>query len=198
MTSQAMERRRLLRCAARAGLAIAAAGLLRPFAALGLTGSTQAGVMFRLQSSAFQDRQPIPKRYSCEGQNVSPPLAWSGAPAGTQSFALVCYDPDAPGSTFYHWAVFDLPWSLTKLPEALPKGAEAGGGRQAINDFGERGYGGPCPPPGHGVHHYHFELFAVRVATLGLPADARSTTVEMAAKHEALALTELVGLYVIG
>lgn len=198
MTPQGMERRRLLRRAAHAGLALATAGLLRPLAAPDLIVSAQAGVMFRLQSGAFQDRQPIPPRYGCEGQDISPPLSWTGAPAGTQSFALVCFDPDAPARTFYHWALFDLPWSVTGLPEAYPKGAAAGAGRQAINDFGESAYGGPCPPRGHGVHRYHFELFAVRTATLGLAADARCPTVEMAAKREALALTELVGLYVIG
>jgi Raf kinase inhibitor-like YbhB/YbcL family protein len=198
MTSQREERRRLLLRAARAGLALATADLLRPLVAPDLIGGAQAGETFRLQSAAFKDRERIPPRYSCQGEDISPPLSWSGAPAGTESFALVCYDTDAPGRTFYHWAIFDLPASRTTLPEAYPKGAEAGGSRQAVNDFGDNAYGGPCPPPGHGVHHYHFALFAVRLAKLGLAPDVRCPAVEMAAKRQALSTTDLIGLYSIG
>lgn len=187
------ERRLLLRTA-HAALVLATARLLRPLVAV----AQEADTMFRLKSGAFRDRERIPQRYSCQGENISPPLSWSGAPDGTQSFALVCYDPDAPGRTFYHWAIYDLPADRATLPEDFPRGAEAGGSRQAINDFGDSGYGGPCPPRGHGIHHYHFELFALRTAKLGLAADAGCPAVEMAAKRQAIAAAELIGLYSIG
>ena len=194
MASHDRERRRLLAGTARAAMLLAASRLLRPFAAI----AQESDSMFMLKSAAFRDRERIPQRYSCQGENISPPLSWSGTPAGTQSFALVCYDPDAPGRTFYHWAIYDLPASRMTLPEAVPKGAEALGGRQATNDFGDGGYGGPCPPRGYGIHHYHFALFALPTAKLGVGSDARCPTVEMAAKRQALATAELIGLYSIG
>ncbi len=147
----------------------------------------------RLTSAGFTNGSEIPARFTCDGANLSPPLAWSGAPPGTRSFAILCRDPDAPSGTWYHWAAFDIPRGAEALEERLPPGSATI--RQAINDFGKRGYGGPCPPHGHGSHHYHFALYALDVEHLDVPASARCRDVEKAAKAHALAAAELVGLY---
>jgi Raf kinase inhibitor-like YbhB/YbcL family protein len=110
-----------------------------------------------LRSPAFVDGQPIPTRYTCDGENVSPELQWSDIDPETVSLALTCEDPDAPGRTFTHWLIWDLSPSKGGLGAGeVPKSA-----RQGRNDFGAIGYGGPCPPPGHGIHHYHFRLYAL-------------------------------------
>jgi Raf kinase inhibitor-like YbhB/YbcL family protein len=150
---------------------------------------------FQLSSAAFKDGERIPDRYTCTGQDISPPLAWSGAPEGARSFALLCDDPDAPGGTWHHWAVFDLPADTRSLPEAYPTDATVGTSRQAVNDFRRTGYGGPCPPPGHGVHHYRFRLLALTVARLDLDAKARCLQVEAAARPHILAEARLTGTY---
>jgi len=147
----------------------------------------------RLTSAGFTHGSEIPAHFTCDGGNLSPPLAWSGAPPGTRSFAIICRDPDAPSGAWYHWAAFDIPRSADTLEEHVsPSSATI---RQAINDFGKRGYGGPCPPHGHGPHHYHFALYALGVEHLEAPASARCRDVEKAAKAHALATAELIGLY---
>jgi Raf kinase inhibitor-like YbhB/YbcL family protein len=123
------------------------------------------------------------------------PLEWSGAPAGTQSFALVVDDPDAPGGTFFHWALWNVPAATQSLPEDYPTDPEVDGTRQGTNDFGDTGFGPPCPPPGHGPHRYRFKLFALGTEGLDLPAGARCADVEKAAAHQAIERTELVGTY---
>jgi Raf kinase inhibitor-like YbhB/YbcL family protein len=148
-----------------------------------------------LTSSAFADGEPIPEIHSCDGADISPPLSWSGAPAGTRSFALLCDDPDAPGGTWTHWAACDIAANVSGLPEDHPKDARVGDVRQAVTDFGRPGYGGPCPPPGHGVHHYNFRLLALDVARLDLPADATFADVAEAAEAHVLDSAELVGTY---
>jgi Raf kinase inhibitor-like YbhB/YbcL family protein len=140
-----------------------------------------------LTSSAFQNGQPIPAQYSCDGTDQAPPLAWGEPPAGTRSFALVVDDPDAPDGTFRHWGAYDIPASARSVP--------ASGISQATNDFGKTGYGGPCPPPGHGVHHYHFKLYALDVDKLALPSGAKVEQVEAEAQKHALARGELIGTY---
>ena len=150
---------------------------------------------FRLVSSAFADGQSIPARYTCEGKDISPALEWSDAPRGTRSFALVCSDPDAPMGTWYHWAVFDIAAETTRLQEAYPTDARVGTTRQAVTDFKRTGYGGPCPPKGHGVHHYHFQLMALDVATLSVSASPNCRDVERAAKGHILGETVLTGTY---
>lgn len=150
---------------------------------------------FRLSSTAFADGAAIPRRFTCEGEDVSPPLAWSGAPAGAESFALVCSDADAPAGTWYHWAVFDIPAAAVSLAESHPKDATVGGIRQGLNDFKRTGYGGPCPPRGHGIHHYRFVLTALGVASLGLKPGAGAREVEREAKRRALGEAVLVGTY---
>jgi len=148
-----------------------------------------------LESSAFENNARVPDRYTCTGGDISPPLAWSGAPARTRSFTVLCRDPDAPGGTWYHWAVFDIPVDQSGLPEAYPKQARSGGIRQAVNDFRRSGYGGPCPPPGHGVHHYRFRLLALDVERLELDRYAKCADVANAAEPHALEEVVLVGTY---
>jgi Raf kinase inhibitor-like YbhB/YbcL family protein len=142
-----------------------------------------------LTSTAFEDGQPIPRQYTCDGADRIPALSWDEPPAGTRSFALVVDDPDAPGGTFRHWGVYDIPASARSIGGEEQIGSEAG------NDFGKTGYGGPCPPPGHGVHHYHFKLFALPADRLGLGAGAGVADVEAAAGKQALATGELIGTY---
>jgi Raf kinase inhibitor-like YbhB/YbcL family protein len=143
----------------------------------------------QLSSSAFQDGQPIPTQYTCDGANQSPPLQWGEPPPGTKSFALVIDDPDAPSGTFRHWGVFDIPASARSL------GGEQRAGTEGANDFGKPGYGGPCPPKGHGVHHYHFKLFALDTDRLDVGANAKVADIENAAQQHALAQGELIGMY---
>jgi Raf kinase inhibitor-like YbhB/YbcL family protein len=150
---------------------------------------------FRLASAGFPDGQGIPKRYTCEGEDLSPPLAWSGAPPVTRSYLLVCDDPDAPAGTWHHWAVFDVPATATALTEGVPRDAQVDAMRQAINDFGETGYRGPCPPRGHGTHHYHFRLMALDVDRLSVKDRAKCKEVAAAARSHVIASAELVGTY---
>jgi Raf kinase inhibitor-like YbhB/YbcL family protein len=151
---------------------------------------------FTLTSPSIRDGASVPPRHACTGENLSPPLSWQGAPEGAKSFALVCADPDAPSGTFRHWAVFDIPGTAASLDEALPPSPDLpDGSRQAVNDFGKPGYGGPCPPKGHGVHHYHFRLTALDVERLDLPARPTCRQVEAAVRSHALAAVEIVGLF---
>lgn len=148
----------------------------------------------KLISSAFLDGAAIPRRYTCEGENLSPPLAWRDAPSATKSFALVCNDPDAPAGTWHHWALYDMAPSKTSLGEGVSR-REAAAFRQGANDFGEPGYGGPCPPPGHGPHHYEFRLLALSVDRLGVSSGARCAEIEREARRHLLAEASLVGIY---
>jgi Raf kinase inhibitor-like YbhB/YbcL family protein len=140
-----------------------------------------------LTSTAFQDGQAIPAQYTCDGADQPPPLAWDDPPAGTKSFALVVDDPDAPSGTFRHWAAFNIPGSARSL--------QAGAFDEAVNDFGKPGYGGPCPPKGHGPHHYRFKLIALDVDRLGRGAGAKVADVEKEAEKHAVGRAELTGLY---
>jgi Raf kinase inhibitor-like YbhB/YbcL family protein len=142
-----------------------------------------------LSSDAFADGQPIPTQYTCDGADQTPTLHWGEPPAGTKSFALVVDDPDAPSGTFRHWGVYDIPASTRSLGGSQKIGTEVS------NDFGKAGYGGPCPPKGHGPHHYHFKLFALDTDKLGLPPNAKVADVENAAREHALAEGELIGTY---
>jgi Raf kinase inhibitor-like YbhB/YbcL family protein len=137
--------------------------------------------------------------FGCTGQNVSPSLSWSGAPAGTKSFALTAYDPDAPtGSGWWHWVVVNLPASTTGLPKGagaadgskLPKGA-----LQVRTDFGAPGYGGPCPPEGDSPHHYVFTIYALDLDKLDVTADSSAALVGYYLNYHTLAKDSLVGLY---
>lgn len=146
-----------------------------------------------LTSTSFQGSQ-IPAKFTCSGAGISPQLAWSATPAGTASFALIVADPDAPRGTFVHWVLYDLPATVRALPEGLPGlGQLTDGSRQGRNDFGEVGYGGPCPPRGS-AHHYHFTLYALDVK-LNLPVGATRAQVEAAMQSHILARGELIGIY---
>jgi Raf kinase inhibitor-like YbhB/YbcL family protein len=147
----------------------------------------------KLTSTAFQDSGMIPKKYTCDGENVSPPLEWSGVPQTTKSLALICEDPDAPGKTWVHWVVFDLPASRTSLPENVPpQETIAGGGKQGMNDFKKIGYGGPCPPSG--THRYFFKIYAVD-AELNLDGQTTKDQLLQAMKDHILGQGELMGRY---
>ena len=146
--------------------------------------------MMKLTSSSFDRDAPIPAKYTGEGADVSPALAWSGAPSGTKELALVCDDPDAPRPTpWVHWVLAKIPATTTSFAEGV-----TGIGVEGVNDFGRNGYGGPLPPKGHGTHHYHFKLYA-----LDVPVDARMglTKDELLAamKGHVVAEAEIVGTY---
>jgi Raf kinase inhibitor-like YbhB/YbcL family protein len=141
-----------------------------------------------LTSSAFERGAAIPQRYTCEGDDLSPPLAWSGLPEGTRSLALILDDPDAPRGTFTHW----LGWGIDPATGGLPEGQSAP--VEGRNDFGRTGYGGPCPPPGHGPHRYVFRLYALD-DELSLEAGADKPALEEAITGRSLGVAELTGTY---
>jgi Raf kinase inhibitor-like YbhB/YbcL family protein len=154
------------------------------------------GARFTLESPAFGDGEAIPREYTCDGRDISPPLRWSGAPQGAKSYALIMYDPDAPAGTFIHWVIYDIPASRTELPEAVPrKPVVEGIGVQGVNDFRRVGYGGPCPPPWHGEHRYFFALHALSTETLGLGEGADADEVLEAMKGKVLGYALLMGRY---
>lgn len=144
-----------------------------------------------LSSPAFRQGEKIPDRYTCQGEDISPPLAWSEAPAGTRALALIMDDPDAPGGIFTHWVIFDLPPERRQLPEAVP--AEFPDALQGRNDFGSNGYGGPCPPPGS-PHHYRFILYALD-QQLDVMAGSSKEQVVDAMKGHILGQGQLLGIY---
>ncbi len=148
----------------------------------------------QLTSSAFQDGKPIPSKYTCDGEDVSPPLTWTNVPPETKGLALISDDPDAPVGTWVHWVLYDLPPTTAGLSEAVPKSPElANGAKQGMNDFRRIGYGGPCPPPGK-PHRYYFKLYALDTV-LGLKPGATKAEVEKAMKGHILAQGQLMGTY---
>lgn len=149
----------------------------------------------KLESAAFASGGSIPKQYTCDGEDRSPALSWSGVPEGTQSFVLACVDPDAPSGLFHHWAAYDIPASFRGLGAGYGKKSIDPAVRQAVNDFGKPGYGGPCPPRSHKAHHYHFRLSALDVPSLEAPPTAKCTEIIALAREHEIAAAELVGLY---
>jgi len=151
------------------------------------------GVGMELTSQAFHAGDMIPAKYTCDGQDISPPLRWSDPPTGTQSFALISDDPDAPMGTWVHWVIWNIPSSARVLEEHFPKTASLpNGASQGTTDFHRVGYGGPCPPSG--THRYFFKLYALD-ATLNLPSSATKKDLEKAMQGHILAQTELMGTY---
>ena len=149
---------------------------------------------FRIESAAFNQGALIPPRFSCNGENVSPPLKWTDPPAGAHSFALIVDDPDAPGGTWTHWVVFNLPAQTRALDENAPKQDKLpNGGLQGLNSFESVGYGGPCPPPGK-AHRYFFRLYALDTV-LRLQPRAPREDVAPALKGHTLGETQLMGLF---
>ena len=147
-----------------------------------------------IQSSAFKEGDTIPKKHTCEGEDVSPQLLWSAPPDGTKSLVLICDDPDAPVGTWVHWVLFGLSPDTKELPEDVPDGEQVpGGAKHGRNDFGNLGYGGPCPPPGP-AHRYFFKLYAVDIE-LPLNAGAAKAEVMQAVEGHILAECQLMGRY---
>jgi len=151
-------------------------------------------ITLSLSSPVFQEGEDIPIMYTCDGQDISPPLTWGEPPSETQSFALIMDDPDAPGGVFTHWLLFNLPADSRELPEAVPPHNElANGALQGKNGFGTIGYGGPCPPPGP-AHHYRFTIYALD-QTLDLMEGASRKQVIDAITGHILARGQLTGMY---
>jgi len=146
-----------------------------------------------IKSPAFKEGELIPSKYTCDGPDISPPLEWSDAPAGTRSFALISDDPDAPVGTWVHWVIFNIPANVNKLDEDVPKkDVLSNGARQGRNDFGRFGYGGPCPPGG--THRYYFKLYALD-KELDLKAGSTKRDLLKAMEGHVLAEAYLMGKY---
>ncbi|HZK76907.1 MAG TPA: YbhB/YbcL family Raf kinase inhibitor-like protein [Candidatus Kapabacteria bacterium] len=147
-----------------------------------------------VSSTAFKNNAAIPQRFSCQGDNVSPTLAWSGEPKGTKSFALIVEDPDAPHGTYYHWVIYNIPAAEHGLAEniarrdPLPNGA-----RQGINSAQQLGFMGPCPPAGN-AHRYYFKLYALD-AQINIPGEGTHDKLESAMQGHILAEGEIMGTY---
>lgn len=147
----------------------------------------------KIRSSAFDEGGRIPKKYTCDGDNVSPPLEWEGVPEGTESLVVICDDPDAPMGTWVHWLVYDLPPDSGGLPEnILPETQLNSGAKQGMNDFQKIGYGGPCPPSGE--HRYFFKLYALS-KKLDLDAGLRKPGLVIAMEQLILDHCVLMGRY---
>ena len=147
----------------------------------------------QLQSEAFDQSEMIPDRYTCRGKDMSPPLEWVDAPEGTQEFALVCDDPDAPIGTWVHWVAYGIPSSVTGLPQDVPPESRmSSGGWQGTNSWGRIGYGGPCPPSG--THRYFFRLYALD-RRLELEPGISKAQLLKAIEGHILAQCELMGRY---
>jgi Raf kinase inhibitor-like YbhB/YbcL family protein len=150
-------------------------------------------VTMRLFSSAFRDGELIPPKYTCDGENVSPPLEWEGVPENAKSLALIMDDPDAPSGLFVHWLLFNIPSSENGLTEGVGiAGPAAGGGTQGKNGFNQTAYGGPCPPGG--THRYYFHLYALD-AGIGLSPGAGRPEVETAIRSHIITEAQLMGRY---
>ena len=146
-------------------------------------------MQIKITSTAFKEGEFIPSKYTCDGKNIMPPLSWQGIPPETQSLVLIVDDPDAPSGTFTHAIFFDIDPKKESLSEGETPGVAG------INDFGRLGYGGPCPPRGHGVHRYYFKVYALDIPSLKLKSGAYKSAVEKAMKGHILAYGELVGKY---
>jgi len=148
---------------------------------------------FELTSTAFASGELIPRKYTCDGEDISPPLQWNNPPRDTQSFALIADDPDAPRGTWVHWVLYNLPAETRALPEAVSPDAELpDGSRHGKNSWRRLGYGGPCPPSG--THRYFFKLYALDTM-LNLAAGANKKQLLRAMEGHILAQAEVMGLY---
>jgi Raf kinase inhibitor-like YbhB/YbcL family protein len=150
----------------------------------------------RLSSTAFSERSTILQCFTCDGEDISPPLEWSDAAAGTRCFVLLCDDPDAPSGTWHHWAAYDIPVDRTGFAASgASRAVEEAGFRQAINDFRRHGHGCPCPPRRHGPQCYHFRLLALSLDHLPIRQTPMCRHVEREARKHVLAEAVLVGPY---
>ncbi|MBC7119287.1 MAG: YbhB/YbcL family Raf kinase inhibitor-like protein [Methanobacteriaceae archaeon] len=147
----------------------------------------------KIRSTAFNDGERIPKKYTCDGEDISPPLIWEDIPEGTVTLALISDDPDAPSKTWTHWLIFNIPPELNGLPESVEKVGELENGiMQGFNDFGRIGYGGPCPP--FGVHRYFFKLYALDTSLDLEPGTSKEELLEAMEGH-IIEKTQMIGLY---
>jgi Raf kinase inhibitor-like YbhB/YbcL family protein len=159
-----------------------------------LAASGQELANFAMSSAAFAPGGDIPRQYTCDGDDLSPPLEWDAPPSGAQSLALIADDPDAPNKTWVHWVLYDLPPDLRALPQGLPAQETLPElGTQGRNDFNKIGYGGPCPPQGK-AHRYFFQLYALDVRLDLAPGATKSQVLEAMSGH-VLAQAELMGRY---
>jgi Raf kinase inhibitor-like YbhB/YbcL family protein len=148
----------------------------------------------RLTSTAFEQGDRIPQIYTCEGDEVSPPLQWSGGPVSTRSYAMVCEDPDTPRGTYVHWVLFNIPGDAVELTQAVPAVPELpSGARHGRNTAGDIAYMGPCPPPGN-PHRYFFRLYALDIS-LNLPVGTTKAELEKAMSQHIVAQGTLMGTY---
>ncbi|MFQ5902170.1 MAG: YbhB/YbcL family Raf kinase inhibitor-like protein [Candidatus Binatia bacterium] len=153
-----------------------------------------SAMAMEIRSSAFQNGGDIPRKYTCDGTDISPPLKWENPPAGTKAFALIADDPDAPVGTWVHWVIYDLPAVTKELAEGTPTSESLlNGAKQGVNDFRKVGYGGPCPPSGP-AHHYFFKLYALDMETSLKPRVTKQQLLD-AIKGHILAETQLMGRY---
>jgi Raf kinase inhibitor-like YbhB/YbcL family protein len=174
------------------GLSLAASSAVFPHDVAQPAGGH--AMAFALSSKSFPSGGDIPKKFTCDGADISPELSWQDLPANTQAFALIADDPDAPAGTWTHWVLYDLPSDVKTLPEGTSKQEELpNGARQGRNDFRKIGYNGPCPPPGK-PHRYYFKLHALD-SKLNLKAGASRQEVERAMQSHILGKAEWMGRY---
>lgn len=149
----------------------------------------------KIHSDAFHNGENIPMEQTCSGADISPPLSWSSAPEGTKSFTLIADDPDAPNGTWVHWLAYNIPANTTSLPANVPPIAENDHGmKQGTSSFGNIGYGGPCPPIGHGPHRYYFKLYALDTL-LDIPSGANKAALTAAMQGHILAEAQTMGRF---
>src|SRR3954468_11346596 len=155
-----------------------------------------SGVSLQVTSESFREGGAIPIEHvykGCGGKNTSPQLSWSGAPAGTTSFVVTCFDPDAPtGSGYWHWVTFDIPANVTSIAAGDSK---LSGGKPGRNDYGESGYGGPCPPKGDGQHRYIFRVYALDVDSIGASEGTTGASVTFMTRGHVLATAAITGKF---
>lgn len=148
----------------------------------------------KLTSNEFKDGQTIPVQFTCKGRNISPELSWDGVPDSARSLALIVDDPDAPGGTWVHWVVYNIPVSRRSFDENIPKTGKLDDGTlQGTNDFKNIGYGGPCPPPGP-AHHYHFKIYALDTLFTSAPGLTKARLLDLMKGH-IIGQSELTGLF---
>lgn len=145
-----------------------------------------------VSSSAFEHGRPIPRKYTCDGENVSPPIDWDDVPDASKSLAVICDDPDAPSGTFTHWVLYNIPPSTRRLEEH--RGDHPSSGTLGVNSFGRTAFGGPCPPHKDRAHHYHFHVYALDVESLGPTGLSKDDALKKMRGH-VMAEGELVGVY---
>src|SRR3972149_3618997 len=150
---------------------------------------------FTISTSAFREGETIPRQYTCDGADLSPPLKWEGIPAETKGFAIIMDDPDAPVGTFTHWVIYDIPADTNTLPEGLARNPDLPNGiKQGTTSFRRTGYGGPCPPPGR-PHRYFFTIYALDIQTTGLGPKASKQDVENRIKGHTIGKAIVMGKY---